>query len=681
MAARSGTDPPVHARFCRAAAALAVAVVLAAGQPASAHASAAEQVAAHSWLAVRSAHLQVVTDAGRETAENLAVQLEDLRTVLSLAAPALVVEVAPVQVIVFADPALAASYAPRWNGQRDQVSGFFQSAPDHGRLLFAADRSHVPGVAQHEYIHALLDAAMPGVPLWLNEGLAEYFSTFSAAGDRAEAGAPLQAHLEWLASHDLMPLGELFAITQRSGVYHEGDRRGTFYAQSWLLTHMILSGEGTNTNDDLRRLERVLIAARDGEPFAPAFVREFGGESALGARLNAYVDRERFAVREWRLARPLAARRTELRTRVPASEILGSLGIALLARLVPEREAAAEHCQRSLAGGANDPGGCAGLGWLALLDGDRPGARRWFERALEHEPVSVGAIKVLGAQLLQDVGERNDPAERNSTAALVRVALERAQRAEPGDPELDMLLARSWVVAPGEDASPGWPHAQAAAAALPGRADVQLDRLALAAITGRAHEAEQLFEARFRGHDDPDIQRSARRALLVGAVHDANADLQRSDAAAAEARLRSARARVADDPELAAEADQFLSQVTRARAAGAAESDRVDRENAAIAHFNAGVACAKAQRWSAAAGEFRKAAAGSARPAFRRDALRQAVRMDMRVRGERALELARAGDIGGALAMFRAMDRTSMGADDRRWLDENIARLARARPR
>ena len=172
MAARSGTDPIVHARFGRDAAVLAVAVVLAAGQPASAHASAAEQVAARSWLAVRSAHLQVVTDAGRETAEKLAVRLEDLRTVLSLAAPALVVDVAPVQVIVFADPALAASYAPRWNGQRDQVSGFFQSAPDHGRLLFAADRSPVPGVAQHEYIHALLDAAMPGVPLWLNEGLA-----------------------------------------------------------------------------------------------------------------------------------------------------------------------------------------------------------------------------------------------------------------------------------------------------------------------------------------------------------------------------------------------------------------------------------------------------------------------------------------------------------------------------
>src|SRR5439155_1233507 len=131
------------------------------------------------------------------------------------------------------------------------------TAPDRRRLLFQDDPSHLPSVAQHEYTHALLDAAMPEAPLWLNEGLAEYLSTFTATADRAQAGAPVQAHLDWLRTHDLMPLPELFAIGAGSAAYHEGDRRGTFYAQSWLLTHMILSG----TDDDLSRLGRVLAAA------------------------------------------------------------------------------------------------------------------------------------------------------------------------------------------------------------------------------------------------------------------------------------------------------------------------------------------------------------------------------------------------------------------------------------
>ncbi len=652
-----------------------VALALAAARPA--HASPATQVAAHSWVGVSSEHIDVLTDAGREVGERIATRLEDLRTVLSMAAPALVADVAPVQIILFRDATLAAGYSPRWKGQRDQVSGFFQSAPDRGRLLFADDRTRTPAIAQHEYIHALLDAAMPGVPLWLNEGLAEYFSTFAAEGDHAQAGALVPMHLDWLAGHALMPLAELLAVTQGSSAYHEGDRRGTFYAQSWLLTHMILSGTG----DDLRKLEAVLVSARDGEPFARAFAREFGDEVALRDRLHAYVERERFAVREWRLARPLGYRATRLRLRVPAAEVLGSLGIALLARSTPEREAAEEHLQLAVASGTNDPSGCAGLGWLALLRGERATARGWFERALEREPVSVSAVKVLASQMLLAVGDQDDAAARASTARFVRAALERARKVDRDDPELGMLLARSWVVAPGADASPGWAYAEAAAAALPGRPDVQLDRLALAALTGRIDEAQRTFDRMFRDTPDRDLLRSARRALLLGAVHEANVHLREQDTAAAEARLRAARDQVADDPQLVIEAERFLRQVTKARAEAAAESDRVGRENAAIAHFNAGVDEAAAQRWAAAADEFRKAASGSARVTFRKDALRMAMRMDMRARGARALAMARAGDLDGALAIFAAMDRTSMSDDDRRWLDRHVAELKRVRGR
>ncbi len=651
------------------------ALALVAAPPA--HASPATQVAAHSWVGVSSEHIDVLTDAAREVGERIATRLEDLRTVLSLAAPALVADVAPVQIILFRETTLAASYSPWWKGRRDEVSGFFQSAPDRGRLLFADDRTRTPAVAQHEYIHALLDAAMPGVPLWLNEGLAEYFSTFAAEGDHAQAGAPVQMHLDWLSGHDLMPLAELLAVTQGSSAYHEGDRRGTFYAQSWLLTHMILSGTG----DDLRKLEAVLVSARAGEPFARAFAREFGDEYALRERLQAYVERERFTVREWRLARPLGYRATRLRVRVPASEVLGSLGIALLSRATPEREAAEEHLRLAVASGANDPSGCAGLGWLALLRGESKTARGWFERALEREPVSVSAVKVLASQTLLAVGEGDDAAARAAAAGFVRSALERARSVDRTDPELGMLLARSWVVAPGADASPGWPYAEAAAVALPGRPDVQLDRLALAALTGRAEEAQRTFDRLFRDTPDPELLRGARRALLVGAVHEANVLLRKQDTAAAEARLRAARDQVADDPQLVIEAERFLRQVTQARTKGAAESERVDRENAAITHYNSGVDAVAAQRWALAAEEFRKAASGSARVTFRKDALRMALRMDTRVRGSRALAMARAGDVDGALAIFAAMDRTSMSADDRRWLDRSMAELKRVRGR
>jgi hypothetical protein len=47
---------------------------------------------------------------------------------------------------------------------------------------------------------------------------------------------------------------------------------------------------------------------------------------------------------------------------------------------------------------------------------------------------------------------------------------------------------------------------------------------------------------------------------------------------------------------------------------------------------------------------------------------------------ERAFTLAQAGKVAEAIAIFEAMDRNSMSAEDRQWLEANLARL-RARPR
>ena len=674
MAARWDTESRLRRHGARERLRFACAVQLGAALSASpAHASAAHVVASHTWNAVCTPHVDVLTDAGRDVGERVAEQLEDLRTVLSLAAPALVVGVAPVQVIVFREAELAANYAPTWHGQRDQVGGFFQTAPDRRRLLFPYDPSHHPGVAQHEYTHALLDAAMPEAPLWLNEGLAEYFSMFSVSGDRAQAGAALQPHLDWLANHDLMPLSELFAVGESSAAYHEGDRRGTFYAQSWLLTHMILSG----TDDDLGRLERVLTATRDGERFESAFTRVFGDEASLRVRLHAYLDRPRLAVREWWLRSALRSREPRVRERVTPAEVLGSLGTALLARPTPEREEAEEHLHEALTLDPHDPGACAGMGWLALQRGQRDAARTWFARALEREPVSVPAVRLLASQLLLDASQRASADERKSVTTFVRDAIARARVVAPDDPELEGLLARSYVVSPGDDPTPGWAHIVRASEALPGRQDLLLDRLALAALLGRDDEAWQLFNAHFRDALRPELAHAARHALLAGDVRAANQLLARGDLGGAETRLRSSRVRLGDDPDVAREADRYLAQVRDTQ-----QGNRVTaQENRAIDEYNAGVKAANTARFADAAAAFRRAAAASECGQFRQRALRMAVGMDLHVRGERALALANAGDVAQALAMFEAMDRTSMSDDDRRWLDRNLTQLKRRRGR
>ena len=627
----------------------------------------AASVAAHAWTSVSTTHLEVVTDAPRTVAMRVALRLETLHQSLATLLPPLVVEAAPVQVIVFSDPSMARAYAPTWRGLQDDVAGFSHAGPDRRRVVFADDQGRTPSVAQHEYVHSLLDVSCPDAPLWLNEGLAEYFSTFTSDDGRTILGAPIYPHIEWLTAHDLMPLYRLFAIDHASPEYHEGDRRGTFYAQSWALTHLLLS----RSEGDVERLGRVVTAAGNGARFETAFQHEFGSDQGLRDRLFAYLEAENWSKRMWQMQAPAGAVSPRVRDRVPAAEVLGSLGLELLSRPVPQREDAEAHLQRALALDARAPDALAGMGWLELQRGRRTEARGWFDRALAVSPVSVTAVRVLASQLLLDVSRRSSPDERATVTRYVRAALERALAVSPDEPELVSLLARSWALGSGEDPEPGYAAAVRAARALPARRDVQLDLLALAALTGRDDEAKRILDQRFGAGAPAEVRHAALNAVLAGAMHRAGLLAQGGDAAGAEALLAAAHTQVAGDPALAREAQDSIDSlraVTRRVAA-------TDQENRAIDEYNRGVAANNAHRYAEAEAAFRRAATISARPEFQRQARRLATRMRQQQDAERAFALAREGRVGEAIAIFEAMDRDSMGADDRKWLDTNLARL------
>jgi hypothetical protein len=97
------------------------------------------------WVEVRAPHLHVFSDGGDDMAERVAMRLEELRSAIAFAAPALVAEVAPVEVIVFKNKDLARAYAPR--GAVGEGAGFFLGAPDRRRLLFVDDKGRIPSVA------------------------------------------------------------------------------------------------------------------------------------------------------------------------------------------------------------------------------------------------------------------------------------------------------------------------------------------------------------------------------------------------------------------------------------------------------------------------------------------------------------------------------------------------------
>ena len=87
---------------------------------------------------------------------------------------------------------------------------------------------------RHECTHALLHAVLPMVPLWLDEGLAEYFE--APRQDRA-AGNP---HLGVIRNR--LRFGRIARVHELEALQQVGDMRIRDYQDAWAWVHFMLQG-------------------------------------------------------------------------------------------------------------------------------------------------------------------------------------------------------------------------------------------------------------------------------------------------------------------------------------------------------------------------------------------------------------------------------------------------------
>ena len=120
--------------------------------------------------------------------------------------------------------------------------------------------------------HYVVRTNAPRLPLWFNEGLAEFFSTFEYRKGELRIGLPKPSHVLWLRNHSAILIPALFAMDRDSKDYNEGTRRGIFYAQSWPLVHYLIARDS-----DLRsRIPDFLPASRRAFPGIKRSARRSG---------------------------------------------------------------------------------------------------------------------------------------------------------------------------------------------------------------------------------------------------------------------------------------------------------------------------------------------------------------------------------------------------------------------
>ena len=98
-------------------------------------------------------------------------------------------------------------------------------------------------VAAHEYSHYVLHASGLKLPTWLQEGLAEEFSTLRISGGTYLLGGDLPARTQTLQRNrrKLVPIADLLSATDASVSTNGRKEAELFYAESWALTDMLVA--------------------------------------------------------------------------------------------------------------------------------------------------------------------------------------------------------------------------------------------------------------------------------------------------------------------------------------------------------------------------------------------------------------------------------------------------------
>jgi tetratricopeptide (TPR) repeat protein len=240
------------------------------------------------WTRLRTANFILLGENGPGPLRRVAERLEQFREVFARVFPSTRKAMpAPIVVHVFTSERAYQPYMPRFNGKRVDVGGYFQSTAGGYYITLsteAGDRAY-PTIF-HEYVHLLTGNALADVPVWFSEGLAEYYETYELYGQReAMLGKVNEDHVLNLRER-FVPLAELLAVNHDSALYHEGDRRSIFYAESWALTHYLLIGNPQRKG----QLGTYLQKYADGTPSETAAREAFGvTEAVLEKELKNYI--------------------------------------------------------------------------------------------------------------------------------------------------------------------------------------------------------------------------------------------------------------------------------------------------------------------------------------------------------------------------------------------------------
>lgn len=255
-------------------------------------------VAAENWIEVRSPHFVVETNAGEKEARKVADQFEQIRNMFHSAFSGLRVDPAqPIVILAAKNENTLKLFLPEEWEVKGHIhhAGLYQPGRDKDYVLLRLDMEGTNPfhTLYHEYTHALLRLNFSDLPIWLNEGLAEFFGNSTLGDKEIKTGTIDPGHLYLLNQSKLIPIETLLEVDHRSPYYNEKDRASVFYAESWAVVHFLMVDEEARQK---QLLKNFLSAWQKSGNQLDAAREAFGDLKQFGKRIEAYARQVSFRI-------------------------------------------------------------------------------------------------------------------------------------------------------------------------------------------------------------------------------------------------------------------------------------------------------------------------------------------------------------------------------------------------
>ena len=370
------------------------------------------------WIYLQSDNFQLLTDGGEKSGRRTLNHFEQVRAFFRQSLGPNLTPL-PVRILQFESEARYKRFRPS-----ETAAAFYQSGADLDIIVMGPNAAGDMTVAVHEYFHVLIRHSGLKIPLWLNEGLAEVYSTVTPVRGKMQVGTPPPGRLS-LARRARMPLSLLFGMTTESSEYGSLNHAGDFYAQSWAIAHMAM------LEDSMRsRFADFLKAVSEGEESEVGFRQVYGlTPMQLEDKLDRYLNMLTINVALFDIRLSAKAATSPAR---PAEPYEYELSLAHIEASQGKIESAIERCERMRQDFPSRPEPHEALAYIRLRGRESAKAAGELAEALTKGSKSRAAI--LHFLRIAPPGHAALPNAEDAAAKLIET--------NPDDVEARLALAR-----------------------------------------------------------------------------------------------------------------------------------------------------------------------------------------------------------------------------------------------